>query len=301
MSDTSASSSAEGLLFPAFMYGDRTTCRRKMKAEAKKWAKCYLEGRDFPAPKLIAVPPGTVVFTGEHMAHMVAQGYSFSFSPQVNIVTIAANPRQEGRHIQWRPYLLDMLQAETEWAAKLSLGERFAFRCAFISYVCRSAWGAIGAASISCLLNSVELTVPRIEGVLRFWDVLDTLKYIDSDERPLSLAQFMIENFGGQPAMWVDQPTGNIRTDLQTAIDQMRNASADEVHARLIKRLREFVDIDKHLNHRGWLKSSGVIEAGLEAIRQLRQDQYDNLTSGADSELGSFLSWLERNHAPTVH
>ncbi|HRI68491.1 MAG TPA: hypothetical protein PK156_29885 [Polyangium sp.] len=301
MSDAPESSPAEALLFPAFMYGDRTTCRRKMKAEAKKWAKCYVQGREFPEPKLIAVPPGTVVFTGEHMAHMVAQGYSFSFSPQVNIVTIAANPRQEGRHIQWRPYLLKDLQHETEWVPKLDNAECFAFRSVFVPFVCRSAWGAIGAAVIPCLLNSIELTVPRIEGVLRFWEALDTLKYIDSDEHPMSLSDLINYYFCGQIAMWADQPTGNIRTDLQTAIDLMRNASADEIHARLIKRLRDYVDIKKGLQMREWLKSPGVIEAGLEAERQLGQDLYDNLTSGANSELGSFLMLLVRDHAPTVH
>jgi hypothetical protein len=270
MSDPMPSTDPNALLFPSFMYGDKTTCRRKMKAEAKKWAKCYVEGREFPEPKMVPIRPGSVVFTWESTSNWVGGGYSFSADRKG--VIVSANPEQEGRHIQWRPYLLKDLQHETEWIPKLSNPECFAFRSVFVPFVCRYAWGAISATAITCLLNSIELTVPRIEGVLRFWEALDTLKYVDSDERPLSLAQYMIENFSGLPAMWVDQPTGNIRTDLQRAIDQMRNASADEVHTRLIKRLREFVDIDKDLKHREWLKSPGVIETGLEAVRQLWQD-----------------------------
>ncbi len=100
--------------------------------------------------------------------------------------------------------------------------------------------------------------------------------------------------------MWVDQPTGNIRTDLQTAIDHMRHASEEEIHRRLIKRLREYVDIDKDLKNREWLKSPGVIAMGLEAERQLGQEEYDDLTGGKMSAHGGFLVLLERNHGPAV-
>ena len=299
MAEGPESSPAEGLLFPAFMYGDRTTCRRRMKAEAKKWAKYYLEGREFPEPKLIPVPPGSVVFTDESTAHWVAGGYSFGPTP--NIVTIGANPKEQGLHIQWRAYLLKDLHHEAGWAPGIPHEERFTFRRAFTKFVCRSPWGAISAAAISHLFNSIELTVPRIEGVLRHWEALDTLRYIDCDERPISLAKFMTENFEGAVAMWVDQPTGNIRTNLQTAIDQMRHASANEIHTRLLERLREYIDIEKSLKNREWLKSPGVIEARLETNRQFGQDQYDKLTTGANWEIGSFLALLERDHAPTVH
>jgi hypothetical protein len=196
--------------------------------------------------------------------------------------------------------MLYMLQFEAEWAAKLDRPECFRFRSAFVPFVCRTAWGAVSAAAIDLLLNSIEFTVPRIEGVLRFWEALDTLKYIDFHERPISLVELMVFHFHGHVAMWVDHPTGNIRTDLQTAIDQMRQASADEIHVRLIKRLREYVDIDKDLKNREWLKSPGVIEAGLEAKRQIGQDWYDDLTSGSHFKHGSFLSWLQRDHGPAV-
>ncbi|MBK9266639.1 MAG: hypothetical protein IPM54_43490 [Polyangiaceae bacterium] len=282
------------------MYGDRTTCRRKLKAEAKKWAKCYLEGRDFPEPKLIAIAPGSVVFTDENTANWVGGGYSMNAG--ANIVTISANPKQQGLHIQWRAYLLETLQFETNWAAKLSREESFPFRRAFVPHVCRYPWGAISAAIITCLLNSIELTVPRIEGVLRFWEALDTLKYITFEERPIALAELMAYYFQGHIAMWVDEPTGNVRTDLQTAIDQMRRASEDEIHMRLLARLREYADTRKGLQHRAWLKSPGLIEAEVEARRRKGQEFYDNLTSGDRGELGSLLAILERDHYPgNVH
>jgi len=294
---TTHDSTDTSLFFPAFMYGDKTTCRRKMKAEAKKWAKCYAEGREFPEPKLIPIPPGSVVFVDESTSHWVGGGYSM-MAP--NVVNISANPKAEGLNIQWRVYLLNDLRMEIEWAPTLSRDGRFAFRRTFVQAVTRSAWGAISAAAINHLLNSVELTVPRIEGVLRHWDALDTLRYIDFNERPISLTQFMIYQFHGNVAMWVDHPTGELRTDLATAITQMRKASDEEVYQRLVKRLREYVDIRNDFKHPEWLKSPGVIEARLQAQRNEGQEFYDDLTSGYWPEHGKFLAWLDQDYDSTI-
>lgn len=64
MSDTTTKSFApcQDILFPAFIYGEKAPCRRKMKAEAKKWAKAFEAGREFPEPKLVPLAPGSVVF-----------------------------------------------------------------------------------------------------------------------------------------------------------------------------------------------------------------------------------------------
>lgn len=210
----------------------------------------------------------------------------------------SANPKAEGLNIQWRGYLFWYLQLEIELTAKLSREACFAFRRAFVKSVTRSAWGAISAAAINHLLNSVELTVPRIEGVLRHWDALDTLRYIDFGERPISLTQFMTYHFHGNVAMWVDQPTGELRTDLATAITQMRKASDEEVYQRLVKRLREYVDIRNNFKHPEWLKSPGVIEARLQVHRHEGQEFYDDLTSGYWPEHGKFLAWLDQDYGP---
>ena len=295
MTDATPSTPENSLLFPAFMYGDKTTCRRKMKAEAKKWAKCYAEGRPFPEPKLIPIPPGSVLFMDESTSHWVGSGYS-TMAP--NVVNVSADPKGEGLNIQWRGYLFWYLQLEIELTAKLSREACFAFRRAFVKSVTRSAWGAISAAAIESLLRSIDLTVPRIEGVLRHWDALDTLKYVGFDERPISLTEFMTYQFYGNVAMWVDQPTGELRTDLATAIAQMRKAPDDEIHRRILQRLRECVDTEPDLKHREWLKSPGILEMGLEERSKYGRDQYDDLTSGYWREYRNFLAWLAKDYGP---
>jgi len=56
----------EPLLFPEFLYGELSPTQRKMKAEAQKWGKRYAKSGDFPEPKLIPVPPGSVVLWQEY-------------------------------------------------------------------------------------------------------------------------------------------------------------------------------------------------------------------------------------------
>lgn len=277
------------------MYGDKTTCRRKMKAEAKKWAKCYAEGRAFPDPKLIPILAGSVVFTDEGAANWVGGGYSI-VAP--NVVFISANPKEQGLHLQWRAYMLDELRFEASTGAGLPHEERIAFRRAFVNAVSGSAWGAISAVAMRCLFNSVEFTVPRIEGILRHWEALDTLKYIDFGERPISLTQYITNCFRGVDTTWVEQPTGDIKTDLGEAVVQMRKASDDEIYTRVLQCLRDYVDRDKDLKHPEWLKSPGIIEAELERCKTTNEDWYDCLTAGLSTEHRRLLRGLDRDYVP---
>jgi hypothetical protein len=287
---------SHSLLVPAFTYGDRTTCQRKMKAEAKKWAKRYLEQGDFPEVKLIPIAPGSLVFTDEDAANFIGHGYSYS--EDRNTVFIDLGAKQQGLNVQWRWYMINKLQSEASSMLKQDRDEYDAFLRAFETHVGRYPWGALVVAIKHAMYNSIEAVSRRVEAVFRFWELLDTVKYINVFKRRLSLGEIMAFHFQDHVAMWVDQPTGNIRIDLRTAIDQMRKASEDEIRARLIKRLRELVDIERDLKHRDWLKSPGVIEAELIATENRKREWYEDLTSGHN---GGFLYNLAKMYPGTVH
>ncbi len=297
------SASTQPLMFPAFIYGEHTPCHRKMKAEAKKWTKTYLAGRDFPEPKLMPITPGSVVVTDVSTAHMVRLGYNFI--PNTNIVLVDGEAaKREGHHVQWRIYLVDDLRSEAlpSFADSVSeeLRQEKSWACgrAMNAFFCKYPWGAITAAGGNSFFSDIEAILPRMGGVLQHWEGLDTLKYLGAYHHPISLAEYMVYCFCGELAMWVDQPTGNVRTDLQTAMQQMHQASADEIHKRLLRHLRKLVDVERDLKHRDWLRSPGIIERGLEAKRRVGQQWYDNLTSGEASTLRGFLVVLERNYGP---
>lgn len=293
---TNSTSSSPELRFPAFIYGEKTPCRRKMKAEALKFAKAFRAGRGFPEPKLVPIAPGTVVFTDESRADLVRLGYTFI--PNTNGVLIDGEAaKAQALHLQWRVYLVENLRFEAK-PAERSDEEQQAFDRAFNAFTCQYPWGAISAAGSGTFLGDIAITCPRIEGVLRHWEALDTLKYLGAHGHAISLTEHILFYFNGEIAMWVDHPTGDVRTDLQRAMEQMRQASAGEIYRRLVKRLRECADTDNSVKHRDWLKSPGVIEMGLEKKLQVGQQWYDNLTAGDDSKLGGFLFLLERNYGP---
>jgi hypothetical protein len=293
---TESSASSPELLFPAFIYGEQTPCRRKMKAEALKWAKAFRAGREFPEPKLIPIAPGTIVFTDEGRADLVRLGYTFI--PNTNRVLIDGQAaKAQTLHLQCRVYLVNGIRYEIN-LVDLSRDEQWAFERAFNAFVCKYPWGAISMAGSGSFFGDIAITLPRIEGILRHWEALDTLKYLGLHNHAISLTEHVLFYFNGEIAMWVDRPTGDVRTDLQRAMEQMRQASADEIYTRLLQRLRELADSDSDLTHRDWLKSPGVIEMGLEKELTYGQQRYDNLTAGHNSKLGGFLVLLERNYGP---
>jgi hypothetical protein len=291
-----SSASTPELLFPAFLYGEKTPCRRKMKAEALKWAKAFRAGREFPVPKLAPIAPGTVVFTDEGRADLVRLGYTFI--PNTNRVLIDGDAaKAQALNLQWRVYLVNDIRYQIR-LVDLSRDEQWAFERSFNAFVCKYPWGAIIMAASLSFLGDIAITWPRIEGILRHWEALDTLKYLGLHNHAISLTEHVLFYFNGEIAMWVDQPTGDVRTDLRRAMEQMRQASADEIYTRLVKRLRQCVDTENSVKHRDWLKSPGIIEMGLEKERKYGQQRYDNLTAGDDSKLGGFLVLLERNYGP---
>ena len=120
------------------------------------------------------------------------------------------------------------------------------------------------------------------------------MRYVDVYPRAVTFTNLMAFKFRGHVAMWVDRPTPDVRQNLRAAIDQMRRASDDEIHTRLIRQLHHVADTRPDLNHREWLKSPGVIETEM-AFHAERDWKYDDdIRSGQEGCLSGFLGILDR-------
>jgi len=270
MSDSTPSTDPNALLFPAFVYGEHATCRRKMKAEAKKWAKRYEERGDFPEPKQIPVPPGSMMICDNIEASMIAFGASSS------------NP-------YWFFYLVDWLRMH----ANPGPAVRTVFQAKFEAFACRYPWGALSVAT-SPWDSTIHLVAQRLEAVLSFWEKLDTLRY--RRIRQYTLTDLMHCCYESTIRMWVDAPTGTVQDMLRASIEQMRKASEDEIHARMMRRLHQVADTDPDLKHPEWLKSPGVIEAELVRIKQTWPALIENLKTDSMGAHAGFLSELEKKY-----
>ena len=292
------SSDANALLFPAFLYGDHTSCRRKMKAEAKKWSKRYQEQGDFPEPKLMPVPPGSLIFMGSQNAiALVNMGLGIEttprptpHAPEMYEFGSRPDPKQE----RWYFYLVDSLLCEMLDAFKYEYSERSAIDADFEAFMCRYPWGALSLAINRPLYNTIAAVSQRLEGVLSWWEKLDTVRYVNISSSFGTLTHLMGFHGEGPIAMWVDAPTGDVRMDIRAAIDTMRRASADEIHARILRRLHALAPIEQELPHREWIMSPGVIARELEHLRGADRIWYDNVTAGDCGSHGHLLHRLSR-------
>ncbi len=130
---------------------------------------------------------------------------------------------------------------------------------------------------------------------MSFWEQLDTLRYLRL--RQYTLAELMLFLYEGMIRMWVDTPRGSVPDILRMAIERMRNASEDEIYARMMRCMHYVIDTDPKLKQREWLKSPGMLEAKLALMEKENPDWYDDMKTGIG--FSDYLAELERKHPVT--
>jgi hypothetical protein len=278
----------EPLLFPEFLYGDLSPTQRKVKAETKKWGKRYAKSGDFPEPKLIPVPPGSIVFWERMALDLMKWGGSTEKDPEWEKVCLRA-----GRHVpRWHLHHLDLFMYEIPRPdGDDHLKIRARLWETYEAFVCRYPWGAVAFAIAPPLYNTIAVASRRIDALLSFWEPLDTIRYVGHDLYPVSLTDFVLSRYKGTLLAWVDSPNGDVRVDLRTAYATMQKASADEIQSRMARYAAWFIETWPHLKHRDWLKSPGLVQRAAEKIRRKDQDRFEELLTGP--ALGSLISGLD--------
>jgi hypothetical protein len=283
----------EPLLFPEFLYGELSPTQRKMKAEAKKWGKRYEKSSDFPEPKLMPVPPGSIVFWNRYALEFRKTGMSTENDPEWAKVWSAAGP-----HVpRWHLHHLDSFWCAIPLEDGSSEGAR-ALLDAYEAFVQRYAWGALVIAMTQPLDNPIPVAIRRIEALLSFWEPLDTIRYVDVDFYPVSLTDFVMRDYREMVVMWVDRPTGDLRVDLRTVIDNMPKASEDEIRSRALRSARWVIETWPYLKHRQWLKTPGLLERELERLRLEESDVYAKLATLGGGLLARKLDRVGPEGAP---
>jgi len=264
----------EPLLFPAFLYGELSPTQRKMKAEAKKWGKRYAKSGDFPEPKLMSVPFGSIVFWNRYALEFRKSGMSTENDPEWAKVWSAAGPNVP----RWHLHHLEHFWTDIPTVERGREFRHPMFK-AYETFVQRYPWGALVIAMTQPLDNPIPVAIRRIEALLSFWEQLDTIRYVDVDFYPVSLTDFVLGLYRELVVMWVDRPTGDLRVDLRTVISAMPKASEDEIRSRALRSACWFIETWPHLKHRQWLKTPGLLERELERLRVEEPDNYADLAT----------------------
>jgi hypothetical protein len=286
----------EPLLFPEFLYGELSPTQRKMKAEAKKWGKRYAKSGDFPEPKLMPIPPGSIVFWNRYALEFRKSGMSTENDPEWAKVWSAAGPNVPRWHLHHLAHLWSAIPLEDG----SSEGAR-ALLHAYEAFVQRYAWGALVIVMTRPLTNPIPVAVRRFEALLSFWEPLDTIRYVNAELYPVSLTDFVLGLYRELVVMWVHRPTGDLRVDLRTVINNMPKASEDEIRSRALRSARWFIETWPYLKHRQWLKTPGLLERKLERIRVEEPDDYADLATLCGSLIVCRLDRVGPEGPPTLN
>lgn len=284
----------EPLLFPEFLYGELSPTQRKMKAEAKKWGKRYAKSGDFPEPKLIPIPPGSIVFWNRYALEFRKTGMSTENDPEWAKVWSAAGPNVP----RWHLHHLEHFWTDIPTVERGREFRHPMFK-AYEKFVQRYPWGALVIAMTQPLDNPIPVAIRRIEALLSFWEPLNTIRYVDVDFYPVSLTDFVREPYRDVLVMWVDQPTSDMKADLRTVITAMPRASDDEIQQRILRGARWFVETWPDVKHRQWLKTPGLLERQLERIRREDPERYAHMAGSGATGLVGDLERIGPDGAPS--
>lgn len=253
--------------FPGFLYGPFSSLHRRTLGEARRWAEAYRQTGGFPLPSTEPVPDAAVVY-----AHEATD-------------LLRKVP-------QWRSYFVSRLCDAV--LAKLGWNEHVTVAQEFETHVLQTPWGALDAAVTRAAPFSVGSVTRRIDSLLRFWEPLDTLRYVGPmGAAPVPLAELAGFCYAGPLGMWRDRPPGEVRQDLRAAVDAMNAAGPGERQDRLVRVLAGLAGAEERLREEPRLTDPGWLR---EQVRQLPDAERDELYPGQESRLLRVLYDLARKH-----
>jgi hypothetical protein len=212
------------LLLPSFLHGSQKEVRREARAEGGRCARQYQLSDAFPQPReLLPLQPGEVVIVqgaADFQQHLPAWRLHGASDVLVSL----------GEALEWKNYHQagDMYEA--------------CFR--------QTAWGALYFATAGRAPESAERSARRIEAVLRFWDSLQTVRYLFKKPGTfLTLDELMSAACGWAMEAWCPEEGGPVRARLEQASTRMARATREDCVETILRRLPRMLEFARALRH----------------------------------------------------
>jgi hypothetical protein len=210
---------------PSFLHGTYDSVHRKALKEGRRCAGHYrTHGSFLPPGELMEVPPGEVV------------------------VTDAAVDLERERPA-WRLYMVSRMKEELH--KTLEGKEPFQVNDAYEESARATAWGALYFAISSGAPMDAGRVALRLEAVLRFWDLLQSARYLFSAPgAPLSLDELMMATREWAMRAWSPEEGGAVRTRLRVAAERMAHATREDCIEAILRQLPLALPFARGLKHR---------------------------------------------------
>ncbi|AKJ00854.1 hypothetical protein ATI61_112115 [Archangium gephyra] len=230
------------LEFPAMLYDTKAATRRKVGAEGRWWAREYLKTGAFPLPReMRQVPPGEVL-----VMHAGAEGFDWSL------------PR-------WRMHVF--IEVFMYLDERVPKEERPRMRDAFESFCLSTPWGALDHAVSPPPLRSAERMAKRLAAVLRFWEVLQGLRYAFwSFDQKYTLEELMEDIYRRTLEAWCPGGPASVREHMALTVERMSRATREDCVEALLRMIPSLVAADAEFKHREVLSDPGFLRERLSAL-----------------------------------
>jgi hypothetical protein len=261
-----ASEQSPSLQLPAFLHGTLRSVQQKAHREGLRCGERYLAEGTFPAPRqLLDVPAGEVV-----VAHEVVDF-------------------QRDRPA-WRLYLVSDVMGGVREA--LGWKNTLPARDAYEACCLETAWGALFFALAQMGPVSAERTAARLQAVLRFWEPLQSARYLFKKPGAAhTLEDLMVASCGWAMDAWCPVGEASVRARLGEAAERMTKATREDCIEAIFRQM------PLALAHAGKLKHRQVLADPAfqrERLTTLDSRSFDRVSGACTGELISLLIGWDR-------
>lgn len=236
-----ASGSSSPLRMPSFLHGSYTGIRQKSREVGKWYGEQYRKTGSFSVPReLVAVSADEVVIAHE----------------TVDL---------QREHPAWRLYLLagveDAACEVLDWQDSHQVGDAFEESCR------GEAWGALYFAMTHEAPMSAARVALRLRAVLRFWEVLQSARYLfRTPNDPVTLDGLMKATCGWAVDAWFSEGELPVRSQLEKVAERMERATREDSTELILRQMPHMLAHAKGVRHPGMLTDPTFLRERLSAL-----------------------------------
>lgn len=236
-----APAQSPSLHLPSFLHGTYSTVQQKTRSEGLRCGEQYRKDGSFPAPReLLDVPRGAVVLSHE-------------------VVDF------ERERPAWRLYMVSNVMSgmyeALNWQNTLQVDDPYEAFCR------ETAWGALYFATSQDVPRSAERTALRLQAVLRFWEPLQSARYLFKTlGAALTLEELMVASCDWAMDAWCPVGETPVRARLETAAERMARATRGDSLEAILRQMPRALVHARDLKHRDVVADSSFQRERLAAL-----------------------------------
>jgi hypothetical protein len=257
---------ASSLRLPSFLHGSYPAVDQQARTEGLRCGAQYREDGSFPAARqLLEVPHGEVV-----VAHEVVDF--------------------QRERPAWRLY---MVSAVMRGLSEAMDGQNtFPARDAYEAFCRETAWGALYFATARTAPKSAERMAQRLQAVLRFWEPLQSVRYLFSaPSAALTLEELMGDSCAWVMEAWCPVGEGPVRARLEMAAARMARATREDSIEAILRQMPRALTSARGLKHQDVVADPTLQR---QRIAALEPRAFERVSGACTSELLALLYAWDR-------